>query len=60
VDNLGNDLKLTLNGNGRRESFLLKEEVKNCIARFSVWLTSGGGKISLTKIYARAEIHNHF
>jgi len=39
---------------------LPKEEVKNCIARFSVSLTSGGGKISLTKKYARARIHNHF
>jgi len=60
VDNLGNDLKLTLNGNGRRKSLLPKEEVKNCIARFSVWLTSGGGKISLTKKYPRGELHNHF
>jgi len=60
VDNLRSDLKLTLNGNGRRESLLPKEEVKNCIDGFSNWLTSGGGNISLTKIYARAEIHNHF
>jgi len=49
VDNLENDLKLTLNENGRRESLLPKEEVKICIASFSVWLTNGGGKISLTK-----------
>jgi len=40
---------LTWKRNGRRESLLPKEDVKNCIASFSVWLTSGGGKISLTK-----------
>jgi len=60
VDNLRSDLKLTLNGNGRRESLLPKEEVKNCIDGFSDWLTSGGGNIFLTKKYARAKIHNHF
>ena len=59
VDNSGRDLMLLLNENDRRESLLPKKQVKNCIAGFSVWLTSGG-KISLTKNSARAKILNRF
>ena len=48
VDNSGRDLMLWLIENDGRESLLPKEEIKNCIAGFLDWLTSGSDKISLT------------
>jgi len=48
-----------LNENNRRESLLPKEEIKNCIAGFSVRLTSGSGKFLFKKICA-SKFSNRF